>query len=125
MVRALSMVVACVFMLCMSAVQAQAQLGTQEFAQRMSARGGLYHDPMFRGAEVVYRSSGIATQEAAMASWMRSPLHRSLVTSGKITEVSCSGGVCVGRGPGVSMQRTTTRTRSQQAFRRGVFGRIR
>jgi len=124
MVRALSMLVACVFMFCLAAGQAQAQLGTQEFAQRMSARGGLYHDPMFRGAEVVYRSSGIATQEAAMASWMRSPPHRALVTSGKITEVSCSGGVCVGRGPGVSMQRTTTTTRSRQISRRGLLGRI-
>ena len=67
------------------------------FAATLNASGGLFHDNSYNGAEVVYRSSGVATEEAARRSWMRSPGHRRLLLAGKISNVVCVGNVCVGR----------------------------
>ena len=70
---------------------------TYGFAATLNASGGLFHDNSYNGAEVVYRSSGVATEEAARRSWMRSPGHRRLLLAGKISNVVCVGNVCVGR----------------------------
>ena len=70
---------------------------TYGFATTLNASGGLFHDNSYNGAEVVYRSSGVATEEAARRSWMRSPGHRRLLLAGKISNVVCVGNVCVGR----------------------------
>ena len=67
------------------------------FAATLNASGGLFHDNSYNGAEVVYRSSGVATEEAARRSWMRSPGHRRLLLAGKLSNVVCVGNVCVGR----------------------------
>jgi len=71
--------------------------GRSSFADTLNASGVLYHDHSYGGAEVVYRSSGVATESAARSAWMRSPGHRRLLMSGKITQVTCVGNVCVGR----------------------------
>jgi len=73
------------------------QDSTYGFAATLNASGGLFHDNSYNGAEVVYRSSGVATEEAARRSWMRSPGHRRLLLAGRISEVVCVGNVCVGR----------------------------
>lgn len=73
-------------------------MGTKEFAIRLNQRGGLFHDRSFSGAEVVYRSSGAATEAEARRWWMNSPPHRKLLVSGAIQQVVCVGSVCVGRG---------------------------
>jgi hypothetical protein len=70
---------------------------TYGFAATLNASGGLFHDNSYNGAEVVYRSSGVATEEAARRSWMRSPGHRRLLLAGKISNIVCVGNVCVGR----------------------------
>ena len=70
---------------------------TASFASALNASGSLFHDGSYVGPEVVYRSSGIATQADAMRTWRRSPPHRRLLRSGAITEVVCTGNVCVGR----------------------------
>jgi hypothetical protein len=71
------------------------------FGQRLFARtlnvGPLRHAAGYRGAEVVYRSSGRATQAAAMQAWSQSPGHAALINAGKIKNVVCNGRVCVGR----------------------------
>lgn len=73
-------------------------MGTKEFAIRLNQRGGLFHDRSFSGAEVIYRSSGTATEAEARRWWMNSPPHRRLLVSGAIQQVVCVGSVCVGRG---------------------------
>lgn len=73
------------------------QDSTYGFAATLNASGGLFHDNSYNGAEVVYRSSGVATEEAARRSWMRSPGHRRLLLAGRVSEVVCVGNVCVGR----------------------------
>jgi hypothetical protein len=70
---------------------------TASFASVLNASGSLFHDPSYSGAEVVYRSSGIATPSDAIRTWRRSGPHRRLIRSGAITEVICNGSVCVGR----------------------------
>jgi hypothetical protein len=70
---------------------------TKQFAQTMNASGSMYHDPNYHGAEVVYRSSGLATEAQARAAWQRSRGHRRLINAGLISHVSCVGNVCVGR----------------------------
>lgn len=65
------------------------------FAYRMHMSGRLYHDPGYRGPEVVFRSSGRATQAQAMAAWRRSRPHAALLP--RIRTVHCYGNVCVGR----------------------------
>lgn len=68
------------------------------FARRLNRHPVLHHALLGRsGAEVVYRSSGTATQAAAMQSWMNSPPHRALLDAGAIRSVVCHGRVCVGR----------------------------
>jgi len=70
---------------------------TYGFAATLNASGGLFHDSSYNGAEVIYRTSGVATEDAARRSWMRSPGHRRLLLAGKISDVVCVGNVCVGR----------------------------
>ena len=91
--------------------------GAGSFAATMNASGRMYHDRSFNGPEVVYRSSGPATQDGAMAAWMRSPGHRALVSTGQITDVQCIGNVCVGRGAGtVTKSSTVTRTATRRRW---------
>jgi hypothetical protein len=67
------------------------------FARRLRV-GPLRHAKIGRhGPEVVFRSSGRATPEAAMSSWATSPGHAALINSGQISRVVCNGRVCVGR----------------------------
>lgn len=70
--------------------------GVREFAERLNV-GRFAHDPTYVGAEVIYQSSGPATEAAAIAAWQESPAHNDLLP--EITEVACVGNVCVGRGP--------------------------
>jgi hypothetical protein len=74
---------------------AQPTSNIQHFANQLHRSGRLYHDPGYSGYEVVYRSSGIATREAAIAAWQRSPAHSRILP--RITSIHCSGNVCVGR----------------------------
>lgn len=71
-----------------------------DYAQRMNSSGYFRHDAGFNGAEVIYRSSGVATEADARRWWMNSPRHRALLLSGAITDIACVGNVCVGRGVG-------------------------
>lgn len=76
-----------------------------DYASQMNRGGFFRHDRNWGGAEVIYRSSGAATQADAMRWWMRSPPHRRLIQSGQITDIACVGNVCVGRsGGGASSQ---------------------
>jgi hypothetical protein len=74
------------------------QTGASSYAVRLNSIGRLVHDRSYRGPEVIYWSSGPASEAEAMAAWKRSPGHARLVNSGQITEVSCQGNYCVGRG---------------------------
>lgn len=74
----------------------------ESYAVRMNASGSLRHDASFGGAEIIYRSSGMATEADARRWWMNSPRHRALLTSGAITDIACVGNVCVGRSSGAS-----------------------
>lgn len=76
------------------------------YAARMNAGGFFRHDRSWGGAEVIYRSSGQATEAEARQWWMNSPAHRRLLVSGAIQDIACVGGVCVGRGVG-SVTKTT------------------
>lgn len=67
------------------------------YAARMNAGRFFRHDRSWGGAEVIYRSSGTATEAEARQYWMNSPPHRRLLVSGVIQDVACVGGVCVGR----------------------------
>lgn len=89
---------------------------SREYAARMNASGMFRHDSSWKGAEVIYRSSGVATEADARRWWMNSPPHRVLLVSGRITEVSCVGGVCVGRGSGSSV--STVHRQSRLRIRR-------
>lgn len=71
--------------------------GACNFAARLNNSRVFRHDPTFKGAEVIYRSSTTATVEAAKAWWMNSPPHRRLLLSGAIQDIACVGNVCVGR----------------------------
>lgn len=77
-----------------------AQSSAQDYASRMNNGGFFRHDRGWGGAEVIYRSSGMATQADAMRWWMNSPPHRRLIQSGQITDIACVGNVCVGRSGG-------------------------
>lgn len=79
-----------------------AQSSAQDYASRMNRGGFFRHDRSWGGAEVIYRSSGMATQADAMRWWMNSPPHRRLIQSGQITDIACVGNVCVGRSGGGS-----------------------
>lgn len=88
-------------LLVLGAMPGYCQTGAYEYAQQMNRSGAFRHDPGFRGAEVIYRSSGTATPEAARAAWLQSRAgHRELLLSGSITDIQCVGNVCVGRGGG-------------------------
>jgi hypothetical protein len=68
------------------------------FARRLNRHPILHHAMFGRsGAEVVYRSSGVATQAAAMQWWMNSPPHKAQFDAGRIHSIVCHGRVCVGR----------------------------
>jgi len=67
------------------------------YAARMNAGRFFRHDRTWAGAEVIYRSSGQASEAEAQAAWMRSPAHRRFLVSGAIQDIACVGGVCVGR----------------------------
>jgi hypothetical protein len=87
---------------CSSAAEAQVcvdgSCGTAAgYAARMNAGRFFRHDQAWGGAEVIYRSSGTATEAEARESWMNSPPHRRLLVSGAIQDIACVGGVCVGR----------------------------
>lgn len=91
----------------------KADTGAEAFAGTMNASGRLYHDRSFRGPEVVFRSSGLASRSMAMAAWLKSRAgHRELIQSGAITEIACVGNVCVGRGASTSVRTVTTVTTS-------------
>lgn len=77
-----------------------AQSSAQDYASRMNRGGFFRHDRSWGGAEVIYQSSGVATQADAMRWWMNSPPHRRLIQSGQITDIACVGNVCVGRSGG-------------------------
>jgi len=100
------------------------QSGAFEYAQQMNNSGFFRHDRNWGGAEVIYRSSGVATQEDAMRWWMNSPPHRRLVQSGQITDVQCVGGVCVGRSGGSSSYSYNSSTSSNYSYS-GTGGRVR
>lgn len=87
---------------------ASAQTGARAYAARMNASGFFRHDRSFSGAEVIYRSSGVATEADARRWWLSSPAHRRLILSGAISDVACVGSVCVGRGGGSSSYSSTT-----------------
>lgn len=73
--------------------------GALVFARKLDRSRFLYHDRYFNGPEVVFKSSGVATQEMAVAAWLKSKKgHRELLQSGAITAIRCSGSACVGRG---------------------------
>lgn len=94
-------------------LSAQAQdLGARQFASQLSSSRGIFHDRSFRGAEVVFKSSGVATEAEAMAWWQNSPGHASLINAGAITSIQCSGSACVGRGPGLNVSVGPVRKRS-------------
>lgn len=94
----------------------QAQTGAKEYAERLNQTGSTEHDRFFNGSEVIFKSDGIATPEAAMAAWQKSRKgHAQLVASGAITDIQCSGGVCVGRGVGTTSS-TVQRTKSTSRF---------
>lgn len=63
------------------------------YAARLYNSGGLWHDPTYRGAEVIYRGGGGAA--AAQQAWLRSPAHRALLPQIRIIHVH--GDVVVGR----------------------------
>lgn len=102
------------------------QTGAFEYAQQMNNSGFFRHDRGFNGAEVIYRSSGTATEADAMRWWMNSPPHRRLVQSGQITDVQCVGGVCVGRSGGTSSYNYNSATTSNYSYSgNAVGGRVR
>lgn len=63
------------------------------YAVRLHNSGGLWHDPTYNGAEVIYRGGGGAA--AAQQAWLNSPAHRALLP--RIRIVYCYGNVVVGR----------------------------
>ncbi len=91
--------------------------GAASYAATLNETGALFHDPTFVGPEVLYQSSGPASEAAALAEWAKSPGHRRLVRSGQITEIACVGNVCVGRGSGYS---TASNQPLRNVARRGV-----
>ena len=78
----------------------QDSYGSSNFASFLNNTGRFHHANNFGGAEVIYRSSGVANQADAMRWWMNSPPHRRLIQAGMIQEIRCVGNVCVGRGGG-------------------------
>lgn len=98
---------------CLS-VNAASASGAHEYAVRLNGSRAFRHDPRFGGAEVIYKSSGIATEADARRWWMNSPPHRKLLLSGAIQDVACVGGVCVGRSVGA------VKSNVAEPFKQGV-----
>lgn len=95
------------------------ETGARSFAASLNASRSFHHDRSFGGAEVIFRSSGVATQQQAFAAWSRSPGHARLIDAGLITDVQCVGGVCVGRGGESStVTRSVQTTRNRRFLRR-------
>ena len=92
------------FVLGLLATECFAQ-SAHDYASQMNRTRVFRHDSTWRGAEVIYMSSGIATEAQARQWWMRSPGHRALIVSGSITEIACVGNYCVGRGAFVQTPR--------------------
>lgn len=63
------------------------------YAVKLHNSGRLWHDPTYRGAEVIYRGGGGAN--AARVAWQNSPPHRALLPQIRI--VYAYGDVVVGR----------------------------
>ena len=80
-----------------SAGTVSAQSSARDFAARLNGSRFFGHDRSWSGAEVIYRSSSVATEADARRWWMSSPAHRRLLLSGAISDVACVGSVCVGR----------------------------
>ena len=80
--------------------------GAASYAGEMNRMGRLVHDSGYRGYEVIYYSSGTATRDGAIASWMRSAGHRALLVAGRITDIACVGNYCCGRGGAAGVVRT-------------------
>lgn len=95
-------VVACV------SVNAQEYYGSSNFASYLNNTGRFHHANNYGGAEVIYRSSGMANESDAMRWWMNSPPHRRLIQAGMIQEIRCVGNVCVGRGGNGGSQSITS-----------------
>lgn len=89
-------------------VQGQESYGTSDFASYLNNSGRFHHANNYGGAEVIYRSSGMANESDAMRWWMNSPPHRRLIQAGMIQEIRCVGNVCVGRGGNGSSQNMTS-----------------
>jgi len=89
--------------------------GALEYATVLNSTNIFRHDPGFRGAEVIFRTTGTATIEQAKASWLRSPAHRKLLLSGAINDIRCVGSVCVGRSAQIAA--TSTAATCQTAKR--------
>lgn len=80
---------------------------TRNFAAQLNQSRGLYHDTSYVGPEVVFKSSGVATEEMAIEAWQNSPPHARLLPS--ITDIQCVGNSCVGRGQvATAVARTAT-----------------
>lgn len=79
-------------------VNASSATGAGDYAVKLNQGRLFRHDPSFRGAEVIFKSSGIATEADARRWWMNSPPHRKLLLAGAIQDIQCVGSVCVGRG---------------------------
>ncbi len=114
MMRILLSVLAVVFM-CQTAMSQMVCtkdgcFGSGVLAARLNARGVLQHDTSYSGPEVLFQSSGVATEEQAIAAWQQSPGHAALLP--EITEIDCVGGVCVGRGSPLSDRPMATAVRS-------------
>lgn len=69
--------------------------GAAQYAAQLN-HTAFVHDRSYNGPEVIFRSSGVATQDQAMVAWQNSPGHRKLLP--RITDIQCVGGNCVGRG---------------------------
>jgi len=127
--------VVCFALLCPAAKAQDCSTGecstASAYAARMNAGGFFRHDRSWGGAEVIYRSSGQASESEARQWWMNSPGHRKLLVSGAIQDVACVGGVCVGRSAQAVRNNLTkpfmqgARTGSQSAANRTPLKRIR
>jgi hypothetical protein len=86
------------FVFCLVPSFAFADFGSRSYADQMNRTRAFRHDRAYRGAEVIHYSSRKPTEASARAAWMRSRPHAALLRAGRITEISCVGNYCVGRG---------------------------
>jgi hypothetical protein len=98
---------------------ASGQCGTSvRYAAQMNSGGFFRHDRGWGGAEVIFKTTGTATEAQARQWWLNSPPHRKLLLSGAIQDVACVGGVCVGRSV-QAVQNTVTKP-FMQGIRTGL-----